>query len=450
MFVESMDKEEYGYILSIINVDPLRSKIKFEEYLKRYPKHYSAYPTYISNLIILGKLEEAERVLNYFEKLYKSDESYVQKKYFVELLERDIFRVKLKLLAYKEKYEEMYDVYRKSRHKFGDETMNIARFYCQKMIGKNSFVQNDDPYIFKQIACYKHSAFKDHIQKHLMSSSEDYGQDGESVFAYGFPIDKVINEVKRKIPSDKKFFFGFYEDVYIFKYDRCGVCNGKVINYFKVVCFHNTKNIITMFPTDQYYDIPYTDLNYMVKKDANSFNKQIEKRVSIGDLVLVDGEKYLVKKIVGEKKFSLLKVVHPRDSELAFSFNGKQFNLKKDVVVFDGVIDSIVEKYGNKIIEKVEEAKRKKQVKIKQNQKVVEYKIGDIFLIDGEEKFVIDIVDDWLILVDEKNKCSRVLKNGKYKIVGSLSKEQVKFTCGIIEYDDNKRDLLLSSSKFKR
>lgn len=76
-------------------------------------------------------------------------------------------------------------------------------------------------------------------------------------------FDKVFYEVKKKILFCKAYYFGTYEDVYIFKYDKCGVTNGKVSDYFLVITFHNTNKYISMYPCNSSSNFNYVDLNYL-------------------------------------------------------------------------------------------------------------------------------------------------------------------------------------------
>ena len=94
-----------------------------------------------------------------------------------------------------------------------------------------------------------------------------------SIFAYDFPILEIVEEIKKYIPSDKRINGGFYDNVYIFKYDYCGKVEGKTANYFKVVCFDGTSDFITIYPCVEGKNLPYTDLNYLQYANANSNNR---------------------------------------------------------------------------------------------------------------------------------------------------------------------------------
>ena len=101
-----------------------------------------------------------------------------------------------------------------------------------------------------------------------------------SVFVPEFPIDMVLNEAKKYIPSDKCFCPGGIGRTYIFKYDNCGRDCYHMTDYFKVICFNNTQNIVTVTPSNlNEIKFPFVDLNYLKDKENLSVNRvsQIDK-----------------------------------------------------------------------------------------------------------------------------------------------------------------------------
>ena len=44
----------------------------------------------------------------------------------------------------------------------------------------------------------------------------------------------------------------------------------KIVNYFKVVCLHNSQDFITMCPVKGSDNLPHIDLNYMKEKILNN------------------------------------------------------------------------------------------------------------------------------------------------------------------------------------
>ena len=102
------DNWEFNKIIPLIETNPFEAKIRFEEYLKKYPKDYTTYPFYISTLITLRELNEAEKVLEYITTIIDQDIKYVnnyKNNTRSKLLNEHILTVKVKLLLYQDKYD---------------------------------------------------------------------------------------------------------------------------------------------------------------------------------------------------------------------------------------------------------------------------------------------------------------------------------------------------------
>ena len=76
------DEWEFNQALSFIATNPLVAKLKFQRYLKKYPKDYSAYIYYTVPLITLGEFKEAEKILETLIILIDNDNSYHFEDYF--------------------------------------------------------------------------------------------------------------------------------------------------------------------------------------------------------------------------------------------------------------------------------------------------------------------------------------------------------------------------------
>lgn len=264
---------EFKQVLDLAEKDPISARVLYEEYLKKYPDDYSAYTYYCSNLITLGELELAEKVLNYVEKEYVKKNSF-NKKYRIEKFEYNLFFVRIKLLSYQEKYEELYKLCVKNISRVVDKSLNSVWFYSKKRTGRLNDEKRDvNSYLFKQIVRYEESDFYKHIEKHLSSYNENVDVPNSTVFEENFPLKEVVEEIKKYIPSDKRLFLGFYDDIYYFKYDECGRENKKLVNYFKVVCLHNSQDFITMCPMNCDENLPYIDLNYMKKEEPSKVKR---------------------------------------------------------------------------------------------------------------------------------------------------------------------------------
>ena len=269
------NKYEFIKAKNLSLVNPYEGIIAYQEYFNKYPNDYSAYAYYISLLINLNKLDEAERTLTFLEKIFFEDKVFYDNQNRSNALEYNILYCKLRLLAYQRKYNEFLMLYYNKMNIIPEIKKEIC-FYFQKQIGDIDLSRREpNTYLFRQIVEYHEEDFRDHIKKHLADYNDNDSNYSKNIFDYKFPIDKVIEEVKKYIPNDKKLCLGFIDNTYVFKYDGCGRDNNKLVDYFKVIVFDNTVNIITMCPSDECEYLPYIDLNYMKDKDDEIKIKKI-------------------------------------------------------------------------------------------------------------------------------------------------------------------------------
>lgn len=272
---------EFRSALDLLEKNPEVSKLKFEQYIKDYPYDYSAYTYYITCLITLGNLEEAENNIEYLKKIdytnINSKDEFNKSKH----LQNNIVFSYVKLLCYQHKYDELYKLCLDNFSIINNIGLSSVFFYCKKklnMIDNGSRI--GEKYLHRQMIDYKESDFLEHIKKHLPNFNKDLSSPNPSIFAYNFPINEIIEAIKNFIPSSKRLFTGFYDDTYFFRYDYCGKENNKYTNYFKVICLHDTSNIITMCPSLNCENLPYIDLNYL-KQNINEENTKVKKRSQI-------------------------------------------------------------------------------------------------------------------------------------------------------------------------
>ena len=262
------DRHEFLQILSLAETNPLLAKEKYEEYLERYPNDYCTYCFYCSLLITLQKFDEAEKEIIYLENMYKNDKKYVNEKNRRKQLECNILYTKIKLLCYRGKYQELYELYLNNYQDLQQCSLDDIYFYCKKQLGKLDINDRREySYLYRQIIEYHEDDFLDHVRKHLADINMDLDNPNKNVFVPEFDLNKVLKEIKKYIPSTNRLCLGFFENIYIFKLDNCGRENNKLVNYFKVVCFNNTSNIITMVPVSKCENLPFIDLNYLIEKE---------------------------------------------------------------------------------------------------------------------------------------------------------------------------------------
>ena len=265
------------YAQSIIKTNPLEAKTRFEIYLKNYPNDYYARAYYILLLIRLGECEQANSEYNYINNKTANDFKFTSSNKRVVGFQCIMALAKAKLLAHAEKYQELLDFYRNNINLFSNRgDMAILSYYCRNKLGliTDTIDENQASYRYMQTVDYKEERFKEHIKKHQVEYNNDE-EINSSLFNEDFPIDKIITEIKKYIPSNKKLYLGLFADEYFFKYNNCGHVMSKSTNYFKVSVFHNTTNFITMCPTLNGENLPNIDLNYMIIEDSNTKVKRL-------------------------------------------------------------------------------------------------------------------------------------------------------------------------------
>ena len=261
---------------SNINDDTLKIKEEYEKYLSIYPKDYIANLSYCNALVTLGEIEEAKKVIEYVELFAYNDLGFLKNKKNKEFLVKDLAFCKIKLLVHEERYQELYDFCIKNADELDSLNITQVIYYCKKKMGylEREFRENK-PYLIRQIIRYNYNDFWCHIRKHRMEYVFDSDTAGLSVFNEGFPIELVIEEVRKHIANNPGLFVGFVDDKYTFRYDGCGRLNNKVVSYFTVITFHGTDDLITIYPISD-KPINYIDLNYvadMVKHDDNKIKR---------------------------------------------------------------------------------------------------------------------------------------------------------------------------------
>ena len=269
---------EFQQALAISRKDPLFAKDKFRQYLNKYPKDYSAYPYYAYLLIILSEFEEAEKVLKFAEIQAHRNSQFVSNSEKLKTFEYNVLFNRLRILTYQERFDELYEHYHNYLKNNDAKNINFGAidFYSKRKLGQLDLERREEhSYLFRQIIQYQEEDFLIRVHKHSAEYNENTDTPDDSIFVPDFPAQEVIEEVKKYIPSSKKLCCGFFEDIYIFKYDGNGRYHHKLVDYFKVVCFHNTKDFITMCPKDGVKNFPYVDLNYLTHTDKDTKVKRL-------------------------------------------------------------------------------------------------------------------------------------------------------------------------------
>ena len=258
---------EFHKAINLIDKYPSLAKERLQTYVENYPFDYMAYPFYIDSLVTSGEVEEASIVMKEILKIASEDEYFQNSEEKYEIFQKSMIMSKIRMLSYLGKYKALERFYRRNAVFLREREISIGQliFYCKKQLGQDVYNRNlgDSNYMYIQMEQYSEEEFFNHIKKHLTLDEEENEEINNNIFLSDFPIHEVIEEVKKYIPSDKCRFPGFMSDTYIFRYDGCGRDCNRLVDYFKVVCFHNTSDIITAYPVFGYDNWDYVDLNYM-------------------------------------------------------------------------------------------------------------------------------------------------------------------------------------------
>ena len=280
----------FNKILNMCDIDINIGLEMFKEYINNYPHDYNGYSGYAANLIKVRKIEEAEQILNHVEELFRKKKYYDPKK--EKLFTSNLIFNKLKLLCYQQKYQEAIDLVNQNKELLLSNKINLGAviLYCYKKL-ELPYPESDleDYYLFNQIKSYDEELFRKHIEKHLIKYKLEEDENTTSIFYENFPIDEILEKVMSTIPNENKVNAGFFDNHYYFKYDSCGKCFkekdrqnlgskyekrilecAKLIDtdYFKIITFDNSNNIITMCPCESNKGFDFVDLNYLKKPEA--------------------------------------------------------------------------------------------------------------------------------------------------------------------------------------
>lgn len=260
------NKLQFLKAVSLMDIDPVESKRQFTRYLEEYPYDFSAYAYFSSLLITLGEIDIACKLMDEANELVYLI-GFDKNSRYVHFKEQMLFS-QLRLLSYQEKYSELHKLINDNIDMVKNMEIHQIEYYCMCKLGlvNGKWDRSIHSYSLRQMREYREDDFLDHIRKHMADYIDDYKKPNQNIFGTDFPLNKVIEEVRKYIPNDKRIFRGFLTDIYTFKYSECGRDNNRITDYFSVVCFHNTTNIITMCPISNGDYLPYIDLNYMKKE----------------------------------------------------------------------------------------------------------------------------------------------------------------------------------------
>lgn len=267
-FINCYNKLEIDRINELMKANPMLAKFEIEKYLTKFPNYYWGYVMQANILIILGEIQKANEVLNFLEEkinIKKGLKKDVRKLYI-----RKITNLRLRILAYNQNYETIYNFLLNNKDFIMEEKLSSEWFYIRILTGN----LNDElipGYLANQIANYNENYFRNHIQKHFVLKTQE-----NSVFSENFPLEKVL-EILPNYLKTPGLFYDYVTDKYIFRLDGVGSAGGIDTDLFEVITIHGTDHIINMYPTLEGTYTNSIDLNYIVNKDYSRKLSQIDK-----------------------------------------------------------------------------------------------------------------------------------------------------------------------------
>lgn len=261
----------YSDVLKLYDTDPFLAEKRLKELVELYPDNYYMLLNYVILLTKVCKIDEAEENYNKLINYLSVNNSASFRSKNINGFSRNLKVAKLKILCYREKYQELLDYLNNDCKNLNDDDKGFLKFLSKFKLGlvklNNS---NSGSYRCNQINNYSDILFRKHLLRHLSPSDESAKRDDLALFGKDFPAGKVISEVRKNLLPENKLFCGYIDDTYFFKYNNCGYVGGQATDYFKVVCIHNTKNILTMYPTLGCDNLPYLNLSYIDKNNLDN------------------------------------------------------------------------------------------------------------------------------------------------------------------------------------
>lgn len=277
--MKQIDIKKLSNLIKMINSTPNAARISLEKFTKKNPNNIYGHICYSSVLIALNELEEADKELETVRQLIYTSSYLRDKPDLLEYYRHHLLVNRLKLFGLQNKSSEFLRLFNYNKSSIREVGPHDV-IYFKHIQGYNPPPSYIPSYVSQQVLDYNEERFLEFVKRESRNNKNNevsvtakYGY-----FSDDFPYERVVEEIKKSIPSDKKINQGFCYNVYVFKYTGCGIAEEKQCNYFKVVTLNNTDHLISMYPVSEDLDIEYTDLNHLKNK-----NESDEKRLTMID-----------------------------------------------------------------------------------------------------------------------------------------------------------------------
>ena len=251
------DKWFQQILLLLDNKKIARAMEELAIYLESYPYDLCARTGYASLLLDCGRVDEAEWLIN----------GTIITKRTTDRSIYELIKVRLKLLCEQRKYEECYKLFMENDSLLKsnlDDYYSVLVFLKMRLslpIMKSECCKS---YSVEQMISYSEERAIEHIKKHV----DNFDSSDASCFSSDFPVEEVYYKLRNILPinTEVNLYSGMGKNYYIFKCDGNGRAFRKIINYIKVICIQDTNDILTMFPYNNKYNLPYTVLDLELDK----------------------------------------------------------------------------------------------------------------------------------------------------------------------------------------
>lgn len=252
------DDKEFKRILHLKkHGNRTQAMIASESYFEKYPYDSTFLPLYAFSLMNDGNLEHASQVLD----------SFNNNKHVIDRDVANYLYAKIRLHGCYREYDKCYKIFSENEQLL---KKYVNDFYFLKTFLKKKLELSLD--IELPVANYSYEMFQilnydpvlalNHCNEHSYEDDEDNLK--KSFFVSDFDIESVFNKVRDLIliNKDKATSVGVFKELYFFKCDHCGMyanCAG-YLDYFKVITFSDSNEILTMYPSEIFVDFPYIDI----------------------------------------------------------------------------------------------------------------------------------------------------------------------------------------------
>ena len=182
--------------MKVTNSNPYEAKRLYEEYLDQYPTDCLAWTLYASILITLKEFDLASMILDRAENMinqYKRKGDGFQEQHADE---KNLLFGRIRIMSFRGQYKKLLDFLEENPIVEEKYHLDEVKLLCKKKLGI-CFTQRDDyTYLSRQIIKYEVQDMMHRVEYH----GADYNavtNRQENVFAAGFPLQKVIDELQK-------------------------------------------------------------------------------------------------------------------------------------------------------------------------------------------------------------------------------------------------------------